>query len=283
MRRVDQQIALVTGGASGLGTAIAQRLAADGARVVITDVQSHLGEPTAAKGGFTFIEQDVCDEGRWSEIVRQVEARFGRLDILVNNAGILGPAAAMNLESTSLADWRRIFAVNVEGMLLGCRAAISAMRRTGGGAIINISSVAGLLAAPHAPAYGASKATVRHLTRTVAQHCAQHKLKIRCNAVYPGVVRTALWERHAEDQARQRGISIEHIVAETKAGIPLGEFTLPEDIAAAVSFLASDDARQVTGAELIVDGGLVSCDTYIMSLVSPVGNTPLSSSTAKNQ
>jgi len=269
MRRVDQQIALVTGGASGLGKAIAQRLAFDGARVVITDVQPGLGEPTASECGFTFLEQDVCDETRWTEVVREVEQRCGRLDILVNNAGILGPADAMNLESAKLSDWRRVFAVNVEGILLGCRTAISAMRRAGGGAIINISSVAGLLATPYAPAYGASKATVRHLTKTVAQHCAQQKLNIRCNAVYPGVVRTPLWERHAEDQARQRGLSIDDLIAETKATIPLGEFTLPEDVAAAVSFLASSDARQVTGAELIVDGGLVSCDTYAMSLNRP--------------
>jgi 3(or 17)beta-hydroxysteroid dehydrogenase len=279
MRRVDAQIALVTGGASGLGAAIAERLATDGARVVITDVQTQLGERTAAQGGFTFIEHDVCDEGRWSEVVREIEARFGRLDIVVNNAGILGPAASASVESIALSDWRRIFAVNVEGTLLGCRAAISAMRRTGGGVIINIASVAGLLAAPHAPAYGASKATVAHLTRTVAQHCAQHRLRIRCNAVFPGVVRTALWERHAEEQARQRDVSLEHIVAETKAGIPLGELTRPRDIAAAVSFLASEDARQVTGAELVVDGGLVSCDTYTMSRAASLA-TPVVSSSA---
>ena len=260
--RLSRQTALVTGGASGLGRAIAQRLSAEGAHVVITDVLGDIGRKCAAEDGYIFLEQDVCDEMRWETVVSEVEQRCGRLDILVNNAGVLGPVDSMNPESLKLADWRRVFAVNVEGMMLGCRTAIRSMRRSGGGAIVNVASVAGLLASPHATAYGASKAVARHLTRTVAQYCAQEKLKIRCNAVCPGVVRTPLWELHAEEKARARGLSVEMIVEETRSTIPLGEFALPEDVAAAVSFLVSEDARQVTGAELHVDGGFVGCDTY---------------------
>lgn len=122
MRQLEAKIALVTGGASGLGKAIAQRLRNDGAIVVISDLQIETGQATAAEGDFAFLEQDVCDEAQWIEIVRRIEERFGRLDILVNNAGILGPKDAINPENTRLTDWKRIFAVNVEGVFLGCKA-----------------------------------------------------------------------------------------------------------------------------------------------------------------
>ena len=265
-RRKDAntKVALVTGGASGLGKAIAQRLASDGASVVITDIQSDLGRATAAECDFTFLEQNVCDESQWEEIVSAVERRFGGLDILVNNAGILGSMSFVDPESTRLEDWRAIFAVNVEGVFLGCRAAIPAMRRAGAGSIINMSSVAGLLASPFATAYGASKAAVRQLTKTVAQYCAQNRLNIRCNSVHPGNVRTQLWDRQAREIATIRGVQIETVIEEGKREVPLGDFTLPEDVAAAVSFLASDGSRHMTGTEMIVDGGLVNCDTYHM-------------------
>src|ERR1700726_876427 len=146
MGALDHKVALVTGGASGHGKAIAQRLATDGASVVITDIQCDLGYATASEGGFTFIEQDVCDEERWAQVVGEVEELFGRLDILVNNAGITGPMDAVTPETTRLKDWQRIFAVNVEAVFLGCRATIPAMKRSGGGSIINLSSIAGLLA-----------------------------------------------------------------------------------------------------------------------------------------
>jgi 3(or 17)beta-hydroxysteroid dehydrogenase len=262
MGRLDHRTALVTGGASGLGRAIAERLTVDGAGVVITDIQADLGKAVAAEHGLTFLEQDVSEEARWTDVVREVEERFGHLDILVNNAGILGSMEAISPEDTPLASWRKIFAVNVDGVFLGCRAAIPAMKRAGGGSIVNISSVAGLLATPYATAYGASKATVRQLTKSVAQYCAEQKLNIRCNSVHPGDVVTPLWERQAEESARMRGVPVEEIFAEARLTMPMGEFTQPEDVAAAVSFLASDDARHITGIKLIVDGGTVNCDTY---------------------
>ncbi len=262
MRRLDQKVALVTGGASGLGKAIAQRLASDGATVVISDIQRDLGCATALEGGLAFLEQDVRDETQWTQIVREIEQRFGRLNILVNNAGILGPTDAVSPENTSLASWRKIFAVNVEGVFLGCRATIPAMRRAGNGSIVNLSSMADRLATPNATAYGASKAAVRQLTKSVAQHCTEQKLNIRCNSVHPGMVRTPLLNQAMKEIAQTRGVSFDHIVTEWKATVPLGDFTLAEDVAAAVAFLASEDARHVTGSSLIVDGGLVHCNTY---------------------
>lgn len=262
MGRLDGKIALVTGGASGLGKAIGQRLTSDGANVVITDIQSDLGDATAAECGFAFLSQDVCDETRWTEVVREIESRYGHLHVLVNNAGIVGPLDAANSENFRLSDWNKIFAVNVAGVVLGCRSAIPAMRRAGGGSIINVSSIAALQATPTAIAYGASKAAVRQLTKSVAQHCAQENLNIRCNSVHPGGVRTPLVEQAVEEIATSRGISVEEHFSEAQARIPLGDFTHPEDVAAAVAFLASEDARHITGAKLIVDGGVVNCDTW---------------------
>jgi NAD(P)-dependent dehydrogenase (short-subunit alcohol dehydrogenase family) len=259
---MEHKVALVTGGASGLGKAIARRLAADGATVVISDAQRDLGAATAATRSFTFLEQDVSDEARWAQVVREIEKSHGHLDVLVNNAGVLGPMSDVSPETTPFADWKRIFAVNVDGVFLGCRAAIPAMRRAGSGSIINISSIAGLRATPYATAYGASKAAVRQLTKSVAQHCAEQKLNIRCNSVHPGDVRTPLWERGMAEAACGRGVSLEEAMAEEEADCPMGGRTLPEDIAAAVSFLASDEARRITGICLIVDGGTTNCESY---------------------
>ncbi len=262
MHRLADKVALVTGGASGLGKAIAERLAAEGARVVISDVDCRAGTQAAASGGLIFLEHDVCDETRWTQVVEEINQRLGRLDILVNNAGILGPMNAVSPVDTALEVWRRIFAVNVEGVFLGCRTAIPAMAASGGGSIVNISSIAGLRATPYATAYGASKAAVRQLTKSVAQHCAERKLNIRCNSVHPGDVRTPLWDKGAEEIAKSRQIPVAEVIEEGRTDSPMGEFTRPEDIAAAVAYLASDEARYITGTKLIVDGGTVNCESY---------------------
>jgi 3(or 17)beta-hydroxysteroid dehydrogenase len=262
MQRLAEKVALVTGGASGLGKAIAERLAAEGARVVISDVDSVAGTATAAIVDLIFLQHDVCDEKRWTEVVAEIRQRFGRFDILVNNAGILGPMNAISPVDTPLELWRRIFAINVEGVFLGCRTAIPAMAASGGGSIVNISSIAGLRATPYATAYGASKAAVRQLTKSVAQHCAEKKLNIRCNSVHPGDVRTPLWDKGAEEMAKVRQVPVEEIIEEGRTDSPMGEFTRPEDIAAAVAFLASDESRHITGTKLIVDGGTVNCESY---------------------
>lgn len=268
MQKLNQRVALVTGGASGLGKAIARRLVSDGAIVVITDLQDSLGQTTAAEFGLDFLLQDVTDETQWSRVIRKIQERHGGLHILVNNAGIIGAQDLASPEDTRLSDWRKIFAVNVESVFLGCRAAIPAIHAAGGGSIINISSIAGLTATPYATAYGASKATVRQLTKSVAQHCAQRNLKIRCNSVHPGDVRTPMWDRQAVEAASKRGISMDTLLKECQAEIPMGDFTQPQDVAAAVAFLASEESRHMTGAKLVVDGGLVHCDTYRRRVVA---------------
>jgi 3(or 17)beta-hydroxysteroid dehydrogenase len=260
--RLAGKSVLVTGGASGLGRAIAARFAVEGADVTISDVQRDVGNETARELGVTFVEHDVRAEEQWANVVAEIERDRGRLDVLVNCAGILGPMTANSPVDTPLDDWKRIFAVNTDGVFLGCRAAIPTIARAGGGAIVNISSIAGLVATPYAAAYGASKAAVRQLTKSVAEHCAEQRLNIRCNSIHPGDVRTPLWDRGAEETARSRGVPVDEVIEEHRATIPLGEFTTPEDIAAAALFLASDEARCITGIALIVDGGRVNCDSF---------------------
>ncbi|GAA4107186.1 SDR family oxidoreductase [Aminobacter aganoensis] len=263
MNLPENKVALVTGGGSGLGKAIALKLQSDGMTVAISDVDSTVGSATAKESGLFFIEQNVADETRWTEVVAELEARFGALNILVNNAGIVGTVDSDSPEHCSLENWRKVFAVNVEGVFLGCRATIPAMRRAGGGAIVNISSTAALLALPQHVAYSASKAAVRHLTKSVAQHCAEEGLNITCNSVHPGNVMTSMWkDTIAVDRARTHGISVAEAIEEALASSPLNGATTPEDIAAAVSFLVSDDARRITGTKMIVDGGVINCSTY---------------------
>jgi 3(or 17)beta-hydroxysteroid dehydrogenase len=269
MGRLDGRVALVTGGASGLGRAIAARLRAEGAVVVITDRQRELGEQTAAALGVTYRYQDVTSEDQWPLTLQRVTELVGPVSILVNNAGIAGAADRVSPEDTRLADWQQIFSVNVDSVFLGCRAGIAAMRRTGRGSIVNMSSIAALLATPDSTAYGAAKAAVRQLTKSVAQHCAQQGLAIRCNSVHPGEVSTPLWDRYIAQTAEVTGVPAEQLVREAKARVPLGDMPRPEDVAAGVAFLCSDDARFITGSELIVDGGLIHCDTFSPQALLP--------------
>lgn len=264
MSSLENKVALVTGGAAGLGLAIATRLANEGARVIISDVQADVGVAAAEKSNLSFREHDVTDEAQWKQIVAEIESRWGRLDILVNNAGILGPLEFASPVDVRLEDWKRVFAVNVEGTMLGCHVAVPAIARAGGGSIINISSTAALLATPFATAYGAAKAAVRHLTKSVAQYCAQERLNVRCNSVHPCMVRTEMWDKGTAEAARKRGVPFEVAVQEAQANLPLGALQEPEEVAGAVAYLASDDARNVTGTKMLVDGGMINCDTYLL-------------------
>jgi NAD(P)-dependent dehydrogenase (short-subunit alcohol dehydrogenase family) len=258
-----QRVALVTGGASGLGKAMAKRLVTDGLQVVITDLRPEAGEAGAVEVGAVFIQQDVCDEERWPAVLLEIESLFGHVDVVVNNAGISGSMEGVTPESTPFEEWRKVFAVNADSVFLGCRAAIPALRRAGGGSIVNTASVASFRAAPDSLAYGASKAVVRHLTKSVATYCAQRRLNIRCNSVHPGIVRTPLWEVYAAAAAERRGVTLDQVADEAGAAVPLGDWTTPEDVANAVSFLVSDDARHITGMAMIVDGGYINCDTFV--------------------
>ncbi|HEY8616401.1 glucose 1-dehydrogenase [Phenylobacterium sp.] len=254
--RVAGKVALVTGGASGIGRGCAERLAQEGAAVVVTDLQDHLGEEVvagivAAGGQAHYIHHDVTDEQAWIDAIAETRQRFGRLDILVNNAGIGlgGSILEMTLET-----WRRQTAVNLDGVFLGVKHAIPAMREGGGGSIINMSSVAGLKGAPTLAGYCATKGGVRLFTKAVAMECATAKDGIRVNSVHPGIIETPIW---TTVMGGQPGVNAPpDLDAMSELAVPLGVKGVPADIANGVLWLASDESRYVTGAELVIDGGL---------------------------
>ena len=255
MHRVKNKVAIVTGGARGLGEAIARSFVLEGAHVIVTDLQEDLGRDLATTLGCDFLPQDVVDEAQWEELIRHVEAKYGALHILVNNAGIEGPMDHTTPENTRLSDWQKIHQVNVESVFLGCRTAIPLIAKSGGGSIINLSSTAALVPTPSYTAYGASKAAVRHLTKSVAMHCATEGLGIRCNSVHPGLILTPMLLRILEQEAIDRDIGLEQRIDEFRALIPQGEFQEPQDVASAVLYLASDESRHITGSKIVVDGG----------------------------
>ncbi len=254
--RVAGKVALVTGGAGGIGQAIARRLAQEGATVTIADLDAASGEAAVnalARQGVSaqFMALDVRDENGWCAVVERIVADHQRLDIVVNNAGIALPPPE-SFESLSLADWRRIMDVNLDGAFLGTREAVRAMKAQGG-SIINIGSVAAYIGTPGGAAYGASKGGLRSMTKQAAVACARKGLRIRINAVHPCYVWTPLAEKAATarfgaDQAQQ-GMRDMH---------PFGCLGEPDDVANAVLFLASDESRLVNGTDLIVDGALLA-------------------------
>ncbi|MDP6343969.1 MAG: glucose 1-dehydrogenase [Alphaproteobacteria bacterium] len=255
MGRVQDKIAIVTGGATGIGRATARRLAEEGALVTITDRNVEAGQAVAAElpGNAAFIAQDVRLEDDWKALMAAVTERHGRLDILVNNAGILATGPSQDLEATDLEQWRAVQAVNAEGVFLGCHHGIGAMK-AGGGSIINLSSIAGLIGTPHLAAYGASKGAVRQLSKSVAVYCGRKGYGIRCNSVHPGIIRTDMG-----DQVMGLGGGDPQANWESRIGlVPLGEAGEAVDVANCILFLASDEARHVTGAELVVDGGMTA-------------------------
>ena len=255
MGRVEGKVALITGAGTGIGKATAQRLAAEGARVVVTDIDASAAKLTAAKlpGNAIGLGHDVRVDAEWQTVMDAVQTQCGHLDILVNNAGIMVQGNSQTIEDTDLEHWRAIQLVNVEGVYLGCQHAIRLMKTTGG-SIINLSSIAGLLGTPHLVAYGASKGAVRQLTKSIATHCGRHGYGIRCNSVHPGVIKTQM----GDAVFKLGGGDAEAIKAERARSIPLGCLGEAQDVANCILFLASDEARYVTAAELVVDGGYIA-------------------------
>jgi len=260
--RVEGKVALVTGGASGIGRGCAERLAQEGAVVVITDLQDAKGAEvveaiTAMGGKAEYLHHDVTSEQAWIDVVAAIKAKHGRLDILVNNAGI-GISGSV-LEMT-LADFQRQTAINLDGVFLGVKHSIPAMRLSGqGGSIINMSSVAGLKGSAILAGYCATKGGVRLFTKAVAMECANAKDGIRVNSVHPGIIETPIWDTiigTGEPGDNARPARAQMLDAMSTDAVPLGVKGFPGDIANGVLWLASEESRYVTGAELVIDGGL---------------------------
>jgi NAD(P)-dependent dehydrogenase (short-subunit alcohol dehydrogenase family) len=252
MGRVAGKVAVVTGSGMGLGRASCRLLAAEGATVVCTDVAMSPGEETAelirkAGGKAQFQQLDVSKPENWPRVMAEVEREHGRLDVMVNNAGICHVGT---IEDTTLEHWRHTMAVNAEGVFLGCQHAIGLMKRSGGGSIINLSSIDGVIGEADLAAYCASKGAVRTLTKAVAAHCAEKRYGIRCNSIHPGYI----WTPQTENYLRGLG-HLEKERAKALARHPIGKLGEPDDIAFMVLYLASDESKFVTGAEMVVDGG----------------------------
>ena len=257
--RVKGKVALVTGAARGIGRATSELLAAEGAFVVITDLKDDEGAAVAEGLGerAAYRRLDVREEDDWERAIAFVEDRFGRLDVLVNNAGVTGfeeDLGPQDPEHATLEGWRAVHASNVDGVFLGCKHAIRAMRRAGnGGSIVNVSSRSGLVGIPRAAAYASSKAAVRNHTKSVALYCAEQGLGIRCNSVHPAAILTPMWEPMlGEGEGREERVRA--FVKDT----PLRRFGTPEEAAYAVLYLASEESAYTTGTELNLDGGILA-------------------------
>jgi 3(or 17)beta-hydroxysteroid dehydrogenase len=246
--RVAGKVVLLTGGAMGLGRAAAKALLAEGAAVIITDVNAAAGAATAAELGCTFLPQDVTDWARWQAIIAEVEASHGRLDVLVNNAAITVFGSVMDI---SPEDFRRCYTVDVDSIFMGCKAAIPLMARSGGGSIVNFSSAAGNKPSADLAAYNSAKAAVAMLTKSIALWCAREGNGIRVNSVQPGTILTPNVESVIQGTPDPEATRAAFSVAQ-----PIGRMGEADDIAHLVVYLASDESKFATGAPFIVDGGL---------------------------
>lgn len=257
--QVEGKVALVTGGASGIGEAIVELLAQEGATVIATDIDELRGPELAArlkKAGreVIFLPQDVTSEERWIEVVADIGKRYGRLDIMVSNAGI--GIGAPSIVEMSLADWRRQTAINIDGVFLSVKHSLPLMRKTGGGSIIMMSSLAGLRGAATLSGYSATKGAVRLFAKSIAMECAQVNDGIRVNSVHPGIIDTPIFHATASDSRRSPvGTAPIDVGPLAAMVVPMGRPGQADDIAAACLYLASDDGRYVTGTEIVVDGG----------------------------
>lgn len=252
MSRMQGKSAVITGGALGIGRACALKFAEEGAAVAVTDVDASKGSIVAEEirgrgGDAIFIEHDVADEAGWDHVMKVVIERYKQLDVLVNNAGV---ALAKDVEHTTLEEWRWLMSINLEGVFLGMKHAIQTMKANGSGSIVNLSSIEGLVGDPNLAAYNASKGGVRLLTKSAALYCAKAGYNIRVNSVHPGYIWTPMVENFLKTQGDiaqgRRMLDSLH---------PIGHIGEPDDIAYGVLYLASDEAKFVTGTELVIDGG----------------------------
>ncbi|MEM9085832.1 MAG: SDR family oxidoreductase [Pseudomonadota bacterium] len=255
-KRCEGKLALVTGGAQGLGRAHSIRLAQEGARVLATDINGEGAAETAAiinaemgDGTAFAIAHDVTKPDQWEAAVEAARENMGGLNVLVNNAGI---GVGGNIETCTFEDWQRCFSINVDSIFHGCQKALPLMREHAPGSIINISSIAGLIASDTMPAYNASKASVWMLSKSIALHCAKKQMQIRCNSVHPTFVDTPILDGTARAHQLDKDVLMDKLARQ----IPLMFVGEPNDIANAVVYLASDESRFMTGAEIKLDGGI---------------------------
>ena len=254
MGRVDGKMALVTGGAQGLGEATAKMLAREGAKVTISDINGAGAEAVATEINATHgegtafaFQHDVTDGARWQEVLQAAHDAMGGLNVLINNAGI---GSMASVEDESYETFRKVQAVDVDSIFLGCKYAIPLMRAHGMGSIVNISSIAGIVASGNYISYNTAKAAVRHMSKSIALHCAKTGGQIRCNSVHPVFINTPILDGVKQMFGEEEGL------AKLARQIPLGRVGEPDDIAYAVLYLASDESKLVTGIELKVDGGI---------------------------
>ena len=258
MSRLDNKVALVTGAARGIGAAIVHAFHAEGACVWATDIRDETGRSVVAALAerAAYRRLDVRLEADWVRVVDDLLQERGRLDVLVNNAGITGfegSAAPHDPEHAALDSWRAVHETNLDGVFLGCKHAIRAMRQTGTGSIVNLGSRSGVVGIPGAAAYASSKAAIRNHTKTVALYCAEQGLKVRCNVIQPASILTPMW-----DPVLGEGEECERRMQEFTRDTPLARFGTAEEVAAMAVYLAADESAYVTGAEFNIDGGLLA-------------------------
>ena len=251
MGRVSNKVALVTGGANGIGAATCERLADEGAVVVVADIDIDSARNLAVRlgNGALALAHDVTSESDWAHLMSTISSSFGRLDVLVNNAGIVLVADVLD---TTLEQFRRVNAVSSEGAFLGCKHAIPLMHAGGGGSIVNLSSIASHMGYSQFCAYSAAKGAVRSMTKSIAVACQMRRYQIRCNSIHPGSIETTM-TRVAE------GRSAAGVSPVPDGVLPIGASGAPRDVANLVLFLASDESRFITGAEYVIDNGSMIC------------------------
>ena len=250
--RLAGKVALITGGASGLGANAAELMAREGAKVMVADIAADRGQEVVDRIGPSarFVKLDVTSEDNWKEAIAKAVESFGALHVLLNSAGI---GLSKTVEEIELSEWRRVHAIDLDGVFLGCKHGVAEIKkhtRTLGGSIINISSISGIIAGANMAAYNSAKAGVRLLSKSVALHCAKSGYNIRCNSVHPTFIDTPILDKYRDRFGQD--------LMQQKLGkqVPIGRLGKPEEVGWAIVFLASDESSFMTGSEVVIDGGI---------------------------